>query len=104
MTALHDCSSCAYWRAGAPGNMSQPALDEAYGELGTCQNFMPQIFLVNGVPESHQPVTHSTRCCGEWTSAWPDDGDPDGEPVPRPEPDVSKVRRLFPNPPKPVAA
>lgn len=106
MTALHDCSTCAFWRAGTPGNMSQSALDQASAELGTCQNFIPQIFVINGVPEAHQPVTHSTRCCGEWMAAWPDDNDPDGDceggPVPKPEPDLGRVRHLFPIRPVPA--
>ena len=74
--------------------------------MGACENLMPQVFIIDGVPVAIQPWVHASRCCGEWTPEWPGDDDPDGdgEPVPKPEPDLNKVRRLFPNPPKPIAA
>ncbi|WIA57796.1 hypothetical protein N6H05_08370 [Sphingobium sp. WTD-1] len=109
MTDVRNCSTCIYWRAGASTDMTMAARDESYEDVGACENFAPMICIINEGPVSLQPTTHATRCCAEWQPIWgsddPDD-DPDEEPAPKPtpEPDRDKVRRLFPNPPRPIAA
>lgn len=113
MSIVRNCSTCAYWRSGAHSSMLVPALDESYEDVGACENVPPQIITVDGGPETVQPTTHASRCCAEWSRGWvdyddpdDDDDDPDGEPKPAsdPDPDIAKVRRLFPNPPRPIAA
>ena len=101
---LRECGTCAYWRAGAFPNTDFPAPADSQALNGVCENIVPQIYIVNGIPETLQPMTHATRCCAEWRSVWFDDGpddDPDGG-EPKPAPDLSRVRALFPV--QPIAA
>ncbi|ATP20787.1 hypothetical protein [Sphingobium yanoikuyae] len=107
MTDVRNCSTCIYWRAGAITDMTMAARDESYEDVGACENFAPMIYIINEGPVTLQPTTHATRCCAEWLGIWggdDPDNDPDSAPEPEPKPDIAKVRRLFPNPPRPIAA
>lgn len=103
------CATCAYWRAGAQALTNKAAPDLSADDLGVCEAIPPHVTVVGGHAVTVQPLMHHSRRCADWSDVWigydPDD-DPDGEPLPKPkpDPDVSKVRLLFPNPPRPIAA
>ncbi|QGP80025.1 hypothetical protein [Sphingobium sp. CAP-1] len=106
-----NCGTCAHWCAGAVASTTVPAPRASDKDVGACQvDPPPQIFIINGQAMPLQPVTHNTRTCSNWcpididSEPGDEDGDGDTPPRPRPKPDVDKVRLLFPNPSKPIAA
>ncbi|MFY9350514.1 MAG: hypothetical protein WBL20_19225 [Sphingobium sp.] len=95
------CANCYYWQPGAPSDMRLPIPAEQTGDIGACEIAFPTIFKVDGEPVPFQPQTHATRSCAEFRSAFDPGPDEDDDP---PDPDVGRVRTLFPIQPAPLAA
>lgn len=64
-----NCGSCVWWQRRGP-QLSKATRDpSAAADSGTCQAHAPVVVQdSDGFPVSLFPVTHETRCCGEWRS------------------------------------
>lgn len=72
-----NCGSCMWWERQGP-QLSRATRDPSAAiDTGTCQIHAPVVVQGNSpFPVSMFPVTHETRCCGDWQGIVSDD--PDG--------------------------
>lgn len=74
-----NCGSCTWWERQGPQLAKATRDPSAPVDTGTCQAHAPVVMqTADRFPVSLFPVTHETRCCGEWKAiggSGPDDGE-----------------------------
>ena len=79
------CANCSYWNQGAPEIATATRAISDDPLIGTCEKYAPSIVSNPHYHGTFYPMTHGSRCCGDWMPDY-DHGDPDGgEEAPVPE-------------------